>query len=1096
MAMAGATHAATFVVTNANDAGPGSLRDAIEKANAAQGADNVVFNIPGAGPHTIPLKTSLPRITGPLTIDGYSQPGSSANSAPDGNNAVLQVVLDGTAVVAWQGVGLDIAAAECSVTGLVVQRFASVGIRLSAPGGSAVSGNFIGTDSAGRNRRLNGIGVEVAEGSSDNVIGGAEPRFRNVISGNRSAGIWVVRAARTKIEGNFIGTTKAGDERLGNGFGIVLDRAGQTSIGGPAAGRRNVVSANYGYGIYAYSGSEASVLGNFIGTDAGGTRALGNERSGVYLSQGIYLGPEHSARIGGTDAGEGNVIAHNGRGGVVVEAGARGNAIRGNRIFRNEGLGIDLRDDGVSPNDPAPDADGGPNGLQNFPILYNIEPAGAGIKVAGVLRSIPDTPFKIDFYGNSVRDPSGYGEGEFYLGAIDVTTNGNGEVVFEATLPSQGTWISATATRDGAADETSEFSPLFARAGREFGVNNTNPSGIGSFAQAVQDSNATGTPSQENRITFALGATGPYVIRPAAPLTITQPVNIDGCSQQGAAPGRPVVVVDGSGMSAGPLLGVNGGNSTIRCLAFVRHQPQANLSVLQVQGSGNWIVGNLFGIAPDDTAAPNKVGITVLGADNFVGDNTISGNTLGGIGVAPGARGNLVQRNRIGTDSGGAQSRGNGGSGVSIFNGIETRIEENTIAFNSTGSVTISGTADGNTITRNSMYGNGAGIDLSPPAGPDSNDAGDADVRANGGQNHPELAVARILGSVTVAGAMNSAPDSRYRVEFFLSPACGPTGFGEGRTFLGEARIATDATGRGAFSLTLPDSVTAGQVITATATDVSGNTSEFSRCVTIATGAPAGTVVTLLSPETATNAPGTTHNVTATITAGGAPVADVAVEFTVASGPNGGRAAAVTDGAGKAVFSYASDGTAGTDVIEVTGEAAGVQVAALAKASWAAGASTQVVEYYHAAFDHYFVTWGPAEIAILDAGVAIKGWTRTGHTWRAHTAAQDGASPVCRFYIPPERGDSHFYGRGATECAATGANNPSFVLEDAQFMHMFLPVDGVCPAGTTNVYRVFSNRPDANHRYTTDRALRDQMVGKGWLAEGDGPDLVVMCAPA
>ena len=169
--------------------------------------------------------------------------------------------------------------------------------------------------------------------------------------------------------------------------------------------------------------------------------------------------------------------------------------------------------------------------------------------------------------------------------------------------------------------------------------------------------------------------------------------------------------------------------------------------------------------------------------------------------------------------------------------------------------------------------------------------------------------------------------------------------------------------------------------------------------------------------------------------------------------------------------------------------------AALAKASWAAGASTQVVEHYHAAFDHYFVTWGPAEIAILDAGVEIKGWVRTGSTWRAHTAAQGGASPVCRFYIPPELGDSHFYGRGSTECETTGANNPSFVLEDAQFMHLFLPVDGVCPAGTTSVYRVFSNRPDANHRYMTDRTLRDQMVGKGWLAEGDGPDRVVMCAP-
>lgn len=62
-------------------------------------------------------------------------------------------------------------------------------------------------------------------------------------------------------------------------------------------------------------------------------------------------------------------------------------------------------------------------------------------------------------------------------------------------------------------------------------------------------------------------------------------------------------------------------------------------------------------------------------------------------------------------------------------------------------------------------------------------------------------------------------------------------------------------------------------------------------------------------------------------------------------------------------------------------------------------------------------------------------------------------------------------------------------------MNMFLPVAGVCPAGTTNVYRVFDNRPDANHRYMTDKSLRDAKVAKGWIAEGDGADLVVMCAP-
>jgi hypothetical protein len=154
-----------------------------------------------------------------------------------------------------------------------------------------------------------------------------------------------------------------------------------------------------------------------------------------------------------------------------------------------------------------------------------------------------------------------------------------------------------------------------------------------------------------------------------------------------------------------------------------------------------------------------------------------------------------------------------------------------------------------------------------------------------------------------------------------------------------------------------------------------------------------------------------------------------------------------------------------------------------------------VVEYYNQALDHYFITWVPAEQANLDAGNTPTRWTRTGFSFKAYNAFHDGASPVCRYYIPPLLGDSHFFGRGTQECASTGQKNPSFVLESSDFMEMYLPVGGVCPAGTTNVYRVFSNRADANHRYMTDKAVRAQMVAKGWLVEGDGPDAVVMCAP-
>ncbi|MEO8754870.1 MAG: beta-propeller fold lactonase family protein [Casimicrobiaceae bacterium] len=181
-----------------------------------------------------------------------------------------------------------------------------------------------------------------------------------------------------------------------------------------------------------------------------------------------------------------------------------------------------------------------------------------------------------------------------------------------------------------------------------------------------------------------------------------------------------------------------------------------------------------------------------------------------------------------------------------------------------------------------------------------------------------------------------------------------------------------------------------------------------------------------------------------------------------------------------------ADSTGTTAVASTT-----IQVAGIAPPA----APVSVVEFYNASLDHYFITWVAEEIAKLDAGVVIKGWARTGKSFLVYNTPQAGTSAVCRFYIPPAKGDSHFFGRGTTECFTTGQKNPTFDLEDPRFMYVFLPAAGVCPANATQVYRVFSNRPDANHRYMTEKAVRDQMVAMNWLAEGDGPDLVVMCAP-
>ncbi len=154
-----------------------------------------------------------------------------------------------------------------------------------------------------------------------------------------------------------------------------------------------------------------------------------------------------------------------------------------------------------------------------------------------------------------------------------------------------------------------------------------------------------------------------------------------------------------------------------------------------------------------------------------------------------------------------------------------------------------------------------------------------------------------------------------------------------------------------------------------------------------------------------------------------------------------------------------------------------------------------VIEFYNASLDHYFISYVADEIAKLDNGT-YNGWARTGLSFNAWATTQSGTSAVCRIYVPPGKGDGHFFGRDTNECDGTMAKNPTFILESSTFFYLYPPTLGNCAAGQVPVYRVFSNRADANHRYTTSRAVRDQMVVKGWLAEGDGADTVVMCAPA
>ena len=171
---------------------------------------------------------------------------------------------------------------------------------------------------------------------------------------------------------------------------------------------------------------------------------------------------------------------------------------------------------------------------------------------------------------------------------------------------------------------------------------------------------------------------------------------------------------------------------------------------------------------------------------------------------------------------------------------------------------------------------------------------------------------------------------------------------------------------------------------------------------------------------------------------------------------------------------------------------AGAALSALASNA----APVPVVEYYWATRDHYFITADPVEIAALDASPP-GGWTRTGQIFGAYAQATGISSRVCRFYIPPAYGDSHFFSAAPEDCSAVQVKFPVLLEETTNAFYIDLPdlATGACPAGTVPVYRLYNNRADTNHRYTTSLDIRSQMLAKGYVSEGYGPTGVAMCAP-
>lgn len=401
---------------------------------------------------------------------------AAANNVIQGNYIGLDVT--GTkAIGRFDNIGIDPGNAVGTViggttagAGNVISGGQKYGIHLLAsPLGTRIQGNLFGLNAAGTAAVPNFLSGIYLQGAPDTLIGGTTPAARNVVSGHQLFGIAISGndTSNVQVQGNYVGTDITGTQALGNqSGGIAFGGVRGGLIGGTVSGARNVVVCNADSSAFSGVGinlvnylDNVQVLGNFVGTNAAGTAPLGVNGSGI-----VADGPR-DVRIGGTEAGAGNLVTNQRFKGVEVRR-STGISIRGNAIFSNGLSGLDLGnvgEDGVTLNDVG-DADTGPNQLQNYPLLTGVTTAGNATignttTIRGTLNSTPNATFILDFYANDTRKPDGTNEGQRYLGAGNVATDAQGNASFNLTLPvavAVTTHITATAT--DAAGNTSEFS--------------------------------------------------------------------------------------------------------------------------------------------------------------------------------------------------------------------------------------------------------------------------------------------------------------------------------------------------------------------------------------------------------------------------------------------------------------------------------------------------------------------------------------------------------------------------------------------------------------------------------------------------------------
>jgi CSLREA domain-containing protein len=678
-----------------------------------------------------------------------------------------------------------------SGSGNLISGSTAVGVKVLDSPGTQIAGNRIGTNAAANApiQNLNGV---VLSGNNA-LVGGTSAGSGNVISGN-DTGVLINRGTGNRVLGNLIGSDASGMNAVPNNWaGVALQDVSGNSVGGTAAGSRNVISGNSTTGVDIQQVSLATqhnvVQGNYIGVNAAGTASLPNgvnDASGP-TGTGVVLGPKTALNtVGGTSAAARNVISGNLATGIRVDGNQ--NQVSGNFIGTN-----------------AAGTAAVPNGFNGVLLTTQFGgiPRGNTIGGAGVgSRNVisgngPPSPYNPSPAG--VLIVGGVPSNNVVAGNF-IGTNAAGT----AAIPNaNGVWIDGSRNTVGG---TGAGTGNLISGNSQSGVLIYKITSTASPTQNLVQGNLIGLRS-DGKAKLGNGQNGVRIFQ--------APSNLIGGVTAGA---RNVISGNGRGILVGDKT-----------------------------STGTMIQGNLIGTDPTGAAALGNAGAgirienalsTVVGGMAAGARNLISGNGAQGIDLESASQ-TTIQANFIGTNAAGTAALGNGADGIFVNGGTNNGVGgttaggANRIGFNRAAGVFVAaGVRD--TILHNALFSNALlGIDLAP-RGVNPNDLKDPDTGANLRQNYPVLnSATAAAATTTVTGTLNSTPNTAFTVELFVSPACDPSGFGEGQSFLAAlASLSTDANGNATFIVGVSGAIAKGSFVTATATDPNGNTSEFAHCVT------------------------------------------------------------------------------------------------------------------------------------------------------------------------------------------------------------------------------------------------------------------------